>query len=325
MRPPSAASAGDEMGSGPDVELIPPEPGAHLAGTRRLLEQFERRAGGHPWSGPLDVWLDRAEAVPRRVAPQELGLKYDCYLARSPGGAAWGIAVNDRYEGRASLEAATERLLSELPGTYDLSRARDIEKRFGHPGASTTIAVGFDHPQRPPRLKVYLQEEQWGAGLGTLGEVADFLGLGLPDWIGRDTRAGVATVGLLPDGEVRLKAYVGGPDPRALVAGGPELLGRAMAESSPSEGWYYLTIRFDPGGWRYAVNKIYNAVQLGFTHDGAGIPGAWDDVSRLFARAGQDLSLRGELPDDLRVVPTATAIEAEGRSVDVYCAAWEVA
>lgn len=305
--------------SGPDVELVPPEPGAHQRGTLELLRSFEAIAGGHPHASALYAWLERPEAIGRNVLPKDYGLKYDAYLTRGSS-TAWGVAVNDRYEGRASLEAATARLVSTLPGTYDFSEARRIEECFGHAGSSTTIAVGFDHPDRPPRLKVYLQEERWGEGIAPIGEIADRI----PDWIDPDTRAGVVTLGLLADGSLRRKVYLGGPDPVGLVAGGPpevQELGRAMAEASPMEdGYYYLTIRFDPGGWRFAVNKIYNAVQLGFTRDGAGIEAAWADVRGLFERAGAALV---QLPD-LRVVPTATAIEDGGRSVDVYCAAWSV-
>lgn len=314
-----------------DVELIPPRPGAHQAGTVRLLRVFADLAGTPARAGLLTDWVERPEAAGEGVDRRHYGLKYDAYLTRSDAGVAWGVAVNDRYEGRASLERATERLIARLPGDYDLAAARAIEQRFGHPGASTTIAVGFDRPDRPPRLKVYLQEESWDAGLATLGELAEHTGARLPDWLPAHTRAGVATVGLLPDGTLRLKAYVGGPDPVALVAGAPagvQGLGRSMATASPApDGWYYLTIRFDPDGWRFAVNKIYNAVQLGFTRDGAGIDGAWDDVAGLFEAAGQGptlAALRRALPPGLRVVPTATAVEDGGRSVDVYCGAWEL-
>ena len=304
-----------------DVELHPPPPGAHQRGTLTLLRTFEEIAGGNPYAEALYRWLERPEAIGKGVPRNQYGLKYDAYLTRGSG-TAWGLTVNDRYEGRASLEAATERLIAELPGTYDLSAAAEIERRFGHPGASTTIAVGFDHPDRPPRLKVYLQEETWGTGIAPLKDIVS-----APDWIA-DARAGVVTLGLLSDGTMRVKAYLGGADPHGLVAGGPAELGAladAMAAGSPmGDGWYYLTIRLGAEP-RYAVNKIYNAVQLGFTRDGAGIEAAWADVRGLFDRAGQAAeldALRAALPAELTVVPTATAIEDGGRSVDVYCAAW---
>lgn len=307
-----------------DVELIPPPPGAHQAGTLELLRAFERIAGEQAYSSALYRWVERPEAIGHGVPRHKYGLKYDAYLTRGSG-TAWGLAVNDRYEGRASLEAATDRLVAELGGAYSFDEARAIEAKYGHPGASTTIAVGFDSPTGLPRLKVYLQEESWGTGIASVGEL---VGDRVPGWLDPGTRAGVVTVGLLGDGSVRLKVYLGGPDPMGLVAGAPsEVVGlaRAMEAGSPmGEGWYYLTIRVGPDGCRYAVNKIYNAVQLGFTRDGAGIEAAWDDVRGLFAVAGQDAEvdrLRSGL-DGLRVVPTATAIEDGGRSVDVYCAAW---
>lgn len=314
----------------PDVELVPPEPRAHLRGTVELLGVFRDLSGGHRDADALFALVDRPESVPAQVERRQFGLKYDCYLARSAAHSAWGIAINDRFEGRASLDAATADFVAGLPGTYDYDQARRIEERFADPGASTTVAVGFDHPDRPPRLKVYLQEELWGTGLATLGELAEETGVSLPSWLDSGTRTGVATVGLLADGTVRLKTYLGGSDPIGLARSAPaevQALAAAMASSSPAgEGWYYLTIRFDPSGWRYAVNKIYNAVQIGFTRDGGGVDAAWADVGGLFEHAGQLpwlTSLRADFSGRLRVVPTATAVEA-GPSVDVYCAAWEL-
>ena len=80
---------------------------------------------------------------------------------------------------------------------------------------------------------------------------------------------------------------------------------------------------------RYAINKIYEPVQLGFADGGADLPHGWEDVRRLFAIAGRAAlldALRADLREvpRLRVVPTATALEDECRSADVYCAAWEV-
>ena len=80
---------------------------------------------------------------------------------------------------------------------------------------------------------------------------------------------------------------------------------------------------------RYSANKIYNHVQVGFTRGGEGIPAAWADVGALFAAAGQTATLarlRADLAGiaGLRVVPTASALDAGGRQADGYCGAWAV-
>ena len=55
---------------------------------------------------------------------------------------------------------------------------------------------------------------------------------------------------------------------------------------------------------------------------------AWEDVRRLFDRAKNGPAIDAlqstlrELPD-LMVLPTATALEGDADSTDVYMAAWE--
>ena len=306
-------------------EVIAPGPRAHLAGTLLLVEAFR---DPHPDAAALVALLNRPGVLPTQVDREQHAVKYDCYVARGDS-SAWGVTLNDRYEGAQSLGAATRAFIDALDGAYDLAQVTAAQTAFG--GATSTVAIGFDSSDRPPRIKVYLQEDRWGEGVTTLRDFAAQTGAACPPWLDPGTEIGVVTVGLTADGRAALKAYIGGPSPIDLTAAGPAevvALGAAMAESSPmADGWYYLTIRFDGDGWRYAMNKVYNVVQIGWTLDGQRIPAAWVDVASLFERAGQTpeltaLRARIDALEGVRVIPTATAIEDGGRSVDVYCAAW---
>jgi len=312
-------------GSTEGPPVVAPGPRAHLAGTLALLEAFR---SPHPDADALWGLLDRPERLPEQVPPEKHAVKYDCYVARGDK-TAWGVTLNDRFEGPQSLGAATRAFIDRLDGDYDPSHIAAAQSAFR--GATSTVAVGFDDPVQPPRIKVYIQEDRWGEGVTNLATFAKETGSALPAWLDAETVVGVVTVGLRSDGSSALKAYIGGPSPTALTQSAPEevrMLGAAMAEASPmGNAWYYLTIRFDGGSWRYAMNKIYNTVQIGWTRDGEAIPRAWDDVASLFDRAGRAdalAELRGRVDAlaGIRVVPTATAIEDGGTSADVYCAAW---
>lgn len=313
-----------------------PGPRAHLAGTLALLQAFHRLAGGHRHAEALFQLLDHPDALPERVDRHEHALKYDCYLARSDRGVAWGVAVADRWEPGA-LDGRIEAFARALGGSFRLDLLPGLRQVVAAP--VTTLAVGFDAPDRPPRLKVYLQEDPWAAGVSTRAALEPHLpalapGCSFPPWLEAHRAIGVVTWELMADGAVGLKVYLGGASPEEVVRGVPgdaSALARAMREASPLAGtFYYLTVRLRPGAPpRVAVNKIYNPVQLGFTPGPPGLAAAWEDVRGLFRHAGrgQDLEgmLRAVLRPGLRVVPTATAIEEGGRSVDVYCGAWRTA
>jgi hypothetical protein len=306
-----------------------PGPRAHLRGTLRLLTALEAEGGASPGSAALRAWLDRPEALPAAVPPEQNTLKYDGYLTLRPSGPAWGLATADRYEeGRWPLTA----LCRALGGGYDLGPALLLKQRL--PAAAMwTASVGFDQPGAPPRLKLYIQESTWGAGLGSaqaLGEALEgLLGLGLPELPGPP---GVLTVECLPGGAHRAKVYVGGASTRQLAAGSPEVIQLAQILEDcgvGAGGWSYLTLRLQrQGPPRLALNHIYNHVQVGFSEDGRRLGPCWGEVERLFAQAGrleglEALRRRLQAPD-LRLVPTALAVEEGGRSVDCYCAAWEL-
>ncbi|MEC8423947.1 MAG: hypothetical protein VX000_09230, partial [Myxococcota bacterium] len=197
------------------------------------------------------------------------------------------------------------------------------------------VAVGFDDPRAPPRIKLYLQESRWGTGLGTGAALAPALakaapGTTIPPWC-MSRQLDVVTIGLLPDGSRQLKVYLGGPDPDSAAAGAPpcvHALVRQMTTASPLEGgWYYLTVRCRVGQpWGYAINKIYNPVQIGFTAPLPGPAEAWADVAALFESAGNRSELEGLRTvlrgSDLVALPTATALEGDGDQTDIYVAAW---
>lgn len=320
------------------IPLRPPPPRAHLAGTLALVRRFAAWAGDPPELPALLALLDRPEALPDAVRPEDNSLKYDAYLTRGPAGPAWGVAVGDRYEGPAMLPAL-RALLARLGGRYALEPALALREAL--PGASPalTVALGFDAPGRPPRVKLYLQEERWGEGVGLAGPLGALLaarpgGAALPTWVAEDTPVGVLTVELGAEGQTRYKAYLGGPSPGALARGAPaellDLAARLGSVCSGVKGWYYATLRLRPGAPPgLAINKIYDHMALGFSGRPQALEAAWAEIAALFRGAGREAvldQLHAALADEpgLRVVPTATALEAEGRSVDLYCAAWVV-
>lgn len=309
-----------------------PPPRAHLAGTLQLLRRMEALCGGHPHSGPLWEFLDRPQDLPDSVRPEHATLKYDAYLACSAERPVWGVAISDRYEGSGML-APLQVMVDAMPGRYDLGPALALQQILGR--GERVVAVGFDDPKAAPRIKMYLQESRWGTGLGTGAALAPALaqaapGTTIPPWC-MARQLDVVAVGLLPDGSRQLKLYLGGPGPDSAAAGAPpgvHALIRQMKTASPLEGgWYYLTVRCRVDQpWRYAINKIYNPVQIGFTAPLPGPAEAWADVAALFDGAGNRTEL-DELRSVLRgsglvALPTATALEGDGDQTDIYVAAW---
>ena len=296
-----------------------PPPRAHLAGTLTAVD----RAG---LTLPADAraLFDRPQDLPEHVPPEAATLKYDLYLTAAAT-RAWGATINNTWE-----PVAFRRALTRFLGDRE-APVRRLAAALGNVPA-TTCGLGFDHPDRPPRVKVYLEEARWGRGLigaARLRTLArDQLDVEVPAWLA-DRALGVVTVELNPDGTTGLKLYPGGPTPASAAAGAPDTgaLADLLTGTSPGPGYYYLTVRLHPGAPpRLAMNKVYNVTQAGFTGDRGAVDAAWAEVSALFARAGQTAaleSLRHRLAGpDLTLVPTATAVEDAGRSVDVYLAAW---
>ncbi len=322
---------------GPSEAL--PSPRAHLAATLRLVDTLATQAGGwSAWPGGQIVRevLDRPLHLPASVRPDMNGLKYDSYITQGPSGPAWGVTFNDRWQGRA-IWPVLDALARDLPGDYDVDRVQRLRRAV--PGTSVNVALGFDTPGRPPRLKVYLQEADWRQGVLTVGAFAGLSpdlrgGCVLPGVLAPERALGVLTVVLRPDGSSGLKAYVGGQSARAVAevlrGGCPEVdaLAAGMAAACPSSpAWHYLTIRLEEGQEpRYALNRIWEHVRVGFGGPTA-LEEAWSEVGALFEVAGRGASfdalrsLRSEL-GALRLVPTAAAYEAGGTSADVYLAAW---
>jgi len=294
----------------------PPGPRAHLRGTRALLAALQQHVGA---SLDLDALLGAEADLPEAPPPDRDGLKYDAYLTRSAAGWGWGLTVNDRFEG-ARFWPRIERFVQAL-GDYDLGPAHALSAALGS-DAVRTVGLGFD-PGRPPRVKLYVQEDAWGAGLQSVPD------LPLPAWA-RGRRVDVVTVDVLQGGTTRQRVYVGGPTPHASAAGAPaevQRLADTMAQACPlGPGWYYTTIRLDDPP-RYAVNKIYDHTRIGFARRGLANGAAWAEVRAAFAAMGQAehgdalQAIRRGLPG-VRVVPTASALDHAGDSVDIYMGAW---
>lgn len=251
------------------------------------------------------------------------GLKFDAYLA--PRG-AWGLAVADTGEPGALASAAWALVAELLPG-QERHRALFERRRAGLAPASLVVAVGFDHPAHPPRLKLYLQEARHDRPLVLVRELRATLGV--PGWVVDDRPVGVLTLELHADREPTWKVYLGGPDASAVTAGAPEevvALGERARVAAPSPGWWYLTVRLGAAP-RYAVNRIYNPLEQLFRGDPHADARAWAESRATFVAAA-----RGEVFDQLRArldalqgvraTPSATALEPGG--ADLYLAAWAV-
>ncbi len=308
-----------------------PSPRAHLDGTLALVERFAALAGGHPELPRLRALLDRPAALPEAVPPRRNALKYDAYLASGEAGTAWGVTINDRYEPEA-LRAALEPVAAAWGAPLD--RLLPLQAALADADPVLTVAAGFDAADRPPRLKLYLQEDRWGAGVASAGELTGLLeplGCRIPAWISHDRRIGVVTLQFRGT-EASAKAYLAGSTAALAAAGSPaEDLADRFAALCPMPGYYYLTLRMDPGAPpRYAINKIYNPAHIAFEQPRLWSI-AWKEVRGLFAAAGRtdtfeaiDAVARELGREGVAVVPTATAFEDDGRSADLYCAAWRI-
>jgi len=314
-------------------EHTPPErlsdsPEAHKAGALACLELLSRELDADTRAA-LRALFDRP-----LVAGHPIGLKYDFYLAVGPEGQRWGVTLNDRHEG-ADFGDALRELVARLGHGYAIDAIDRLASELDAAGRIRTFAVGFDRPGQPPRLKLYVQEEPWGAGVcraAQLGAVCAAVGLApeLPAWLAPDTTVGVVTLELYADARSGLKLYLGADTPGELGALGPPAarpLARALALASPLEpAHYYLTLRLGDGPPSCAVNKIYEAVRL--VDDARARRRAWHDVARLFELAHAEARLAAVLRElgaleRACVVPTATALEGRLDRVDVYFGVWQ--
>ena len=298
---------------------------AHMLGTLRLCRLL--LPVQEPWISMEDL-LRRKTSISRSSEGDD-GIKYDLYYNHRPGRSAWGLTISDLYE-EAYLEDVRRWMLLHLPAVQVerlLSLASLKDGRTGH-----VLAVGQREGSLLPKIKFYLQENQWDAsGLtaGRLAAVTGPLGIVIPSWIGR---IGVAALSAHPDGSTELKLYIGvSPGGEGALPARLQELSRRMDVLSPADGDVkrYATVRLFPGREpSYSVNKIYNTLRLGFHAGLSEQKAAWADVSGLFQGAGEReafqalrqrlLSTRG-----LLVLPTATAIDEEGGGVDLYLAGWE--
>jgi hypothetical protein len=309
----------------------------HLGASLALFDALARAGGGHPFAPAVRAFLDQ----PGRVGPsaEPFAMKYDGYLAAGER-AAWGFTINSRYDPRPVQDFVDEAAqLVQAPRMTEL--AGQLATLLPRPGI-TTLSFAFDSPARAPRLKVYFQEDRWGEGVGSVAEVnaalAELeLGCALPSWVAGDQGVGVLTLEAPPQAGLRAKAYLGaGDNSEGVFAGAPEEVPRlsaTMREACPlSPAYYYLTLRMERDRpVRYAVNKIYDIARMQFGKDAQATLDAYRDLAKLFAAAGKLREFR-KVVAELRapvaggraplVVPTASAVEDEGRSVDFYCAAF---
>lgn len=311
----------------------------HLGASLALFDALSRAGGGHPHAERVRAFVDRPDDLTADSAP--FAMKYDGYLAAGTRG-GWGFTVNARYDRRAVMDFVADAAVAagapdSAPLLEAVSRLRGSLPRPG----MTTVSFAFDRPDRAPRLKVYFQEDQWGVGVGTAADVGAALdvaglGCGLPEWVPADALLGVLTLEAPPDAPLRAKAYLGASSLLGAFPGCPSdvrLLSEQMATACPLPStYYYLTMRLSQNQpTQYAVNKIYDLAGQGYGGDPTATMAAFRDVASLFRSAGMLRQLHavlselrrpvadGRMP---RVVPTATAIEDGGRSVDVYCAAF---
>jgi hypothetical protein len=308
-----------------------PPPRAHLAGTLSTLDRLARFGGSHAALTHVRAFIDRPDALPVEVAPEDASLKYDLYVTRASSGTSWGIATADRYETATFATHARALAVSVgLEAAFD--RAMGLRERLGDSSLVVAVALGRDARFR---LKLYFQELAWDRGVTDVRALAEPLaaitsGTRMPAWIGQDRTIGVVCLDLHLDGTVAPKVYLGAASGSALSAGAPrevvELVD-ALETTCPTPGYRYLTLRLSPASEpRYAINKIYDHVSIGFRGDTARLQAAWREIEGLFRHAKQSAALEEaralvEWPR-VRVVPTAIALEDGGASVDVYFGVW---
>lgn len=248
------------------------------------------------------------------------------------GRLGWGATVNDRWEGPA-LEPEVAALADAWG--IDLAPWRALRAAVGRTGSALTAGVGFDGPDGPPRLKLYVHEEPWGAGVGDCFGLVDAMhacspGWRLPDWLDSSRPAGVVALTLRRGAAPGLKLYLGGSTASDACLGAPgevRDLGLRLGALCTLPGcWHYVTVRLEPDrAPRYAIDRIYEHVRIGFDGEPGLLDRAWAEVGGLLASAGApglEAVLRGDPAGPVVVVPTATALEDGGRSADVYCASW---
>jgi len=304
----------------------------HLHATMMLFERLAFVAGGHPAADDVRYMLSRPQDLPVEVDERDSLLKYDAYMACGDR-LKWGVTVNDRWE-KLPLAVVLSGLARHWG--YDMSTYIRLRNALEHTRPALCVSTAFGHPADPPSLKLYLQEDVWEQGVASWGELRQAIVdlapyLILPDWIPPERRVGVVTVQPSHNHNVALKVYLGAPTPHEAAKHAPasaqRLADDMAAASSLTPAYHYLTVRLSRSSEaRYAINKIYNAVAIVRDDDEQRAAACWQDVERLFELANQGKALarlRGQLDDlDGWVLPTATALENESRSADVYIAAW---
>lgn len=303
-----------------------PSPRAHLAASLRLLDALA--AGGEDrWPGLAVVrrWLARPRSLP---ASAPGGLKLDGYRTAS-GGSAWGMTCNDRWEGRPFWRVV-EGLAKELDGDWAVEPLRRVRGELS--GASVTLGIGFDAPGHGPRLKIYFQEPSWRQGVASVAQVRELVA-GVPDSLPGDEAVGVVAASLDGAGGLAWKLYLGGEGSTLAERAATWLPERAdelamlsrCLEQTGNSPFTYLTLRLGAGAPRVALNPIYEVTPQ--WERPTRREQVWGEVRALLELAGRDAAW-SELEDlqallsDVLLLPTATAIEAGGRSADVYVAAF---
>ena len=312
-----------------------PDLHSHRSASFRLFHALHRATGSAPHGQPALAALarlcDGMRPVPGTRHPS---MRFDAYLTSRGGRTRWGLTMRGLHIGGDFLDDIDE-LASRLgyaPGvTHTARRVRDaLDGRF-----DTTLGLGFDRPDAPPRIKVYFRETRWGAGVATTGRlcralVAERTADALPPWLYR-RRIDVVALEATHRSTRRAKLYVGAETPGALVRGAPRLLedlAQRVQRASPAPGYHYATIRLYEGSApAYAINKLYDPSHMKYGADAAAVRAAREDVAGLFRAAGQSGALERTLerlrdPAIGHVLPTAIALEARGRAADVCLAAY---
>ncbi len=138
----------------------------HADASLALFDALSRAGGGHRIAPAVRNFVERSAEI--TAEDQPFSMKYDGYLAAGER-AAWGFTVNSRFDPRPVRD-----LVGEAASVVGAERITEAAEALAHalprPGV-TTLSFAFDAPSVPPRLKVYFQEDAWGAGVGTAAEV----------------------------------------------------------------------------------------------------------------------------------------------------------
>lgn len=253
------------------------------------------------------AWVLQSRVSQRQAKAAALGaMAYD--LALSLRGNAWRVGITLNPRALPDLAQRTLCLLRET--TLDHGAGARALARVERPGLFLTVGCVLAGDQA--KVKIYAQETTHGEEPLDAAELQRFFGR-LPR--GAPRRCAVVCLDLYPSGRTATKLYVA-TLPVGLRGAARRRVEDFVATSQRLGGFPYVTVRFEKGRSRYAVNAVFS------THRSALRRGAWEWVlaqvgaSPFWDRLGHLRDLARRKGADLAV--TALGADIDGQELDVY-------